>query len=38
MNSHNWVGGLANLKRQSNENFAYVGADLRYYKGFTTED
>ena len=34
MNSHNWVGGLINLKRQSNENFAYqIGADLRYYKG-----
>ena len=34
INSHNWVGGLINLKRQSNENFAYqIGADLRYYKG-----
>ena len=34
MNSHNWVGGLINLKRQANENFAWqLGADLRYYKG-----
>ena len=34
MNSHNWVGGLINLKKQSTENFAYqIGADLRYYKG-----
>ena len=34
MNSHNWVGGLINLKKQATENFAYqIGADLRYYKG-----
>ena len=34
MNSHNWVGGLINLKKQATDNFAYqIGADLRYYKG-----
>ena len=34
INSHNWIGGLVNLKRQVNDNFAFqVGADLRYYEG-----
>lgn len=35
VNSHNWLGVIANLNTNINENFSYdLGIDLRSYKGF----